>query len=143
MSDGEYAPRPVARWYLAGAIASVLFMLVGCAGYLMTVLVDPATMPVDQRAMLDAQPLWMIAAYAIAVWVGLAGAVMLALRRKLAVRCCWCRWLRVWSLSCRWQSSRGERAGLTNDIAAAVIVLAITWTIFWFARHSQLRGWLR
>ena len=31
----------------------------------------------------------------------------------------------------------------TNDIAVAVVVLAITWTIFWFARHSRQRGWLR
>ena len=31
----------------------------------------------------------------------------------------------------------------TNDIAFAVAILAITWTIFWFARHSRQRGWLR
>ncbi len=30
-----------------------------------------------------------------------------------------------------------------NDIAAALIVLALTWTVFWFARHSRQRGWLR
>jgi hypothetical protein len=31
----------------------------------------------------------------------------------------------------------------TGDIAGAIIVLAITWTIYWFARHSRQRGWLR
>jgi hypothetical protein len=31
----------------------------------------------------------------------------------------------------------------TNDIALGVIVAAISWTIFWFARHSNQRGWLR
>ena len=31
----------------------------------------------------------------------------------------------------------------TNDIAFALLILAITWTIFWFARHSRQRGWLR
>jgi hypothetical protein len=30
----------------------------------------------------------------------------------------------------------------TNDIAFAVAILTITWTIFWFARHSRQRGWL-
>ena len=35
--------------------------------------------------MWDATPTWMVAAYAIAVWVGLAGALLLLLRRKLAV----------------------------------------------------------
>ena len=30
----------------------------------------------------------------------------------------------------------------TNDIAFALVILAITWTVFWFARHSRQRGWL-
>ena len=31
-----------------------------------------------------------------------------------------------------------------NDLAELVIVMAaITWTVFWFARHSRQRGWLR
>ena len=35
--------------------------------------------------MWEATPPWMVAAYAIAVWVGLAGAALLLMRRKLAV----------------------------------------------------------
>jgi hypothetical protein len=31
----------------------------------------------------------------------------------------------------------------TDDIAVAVVVAVITWTIYWFARHSRQRGWLR
>ncbi len=31
----------------------------------------------------------------------------------------------------------------TDDIAVAVVVTLITWTIYWFARHSRQRGWLR
>ena len=31
----------------------------------------------------------------------------------------------------------------TNQIAAALVVVAIVWTIYWFARHSAQRGWLR
>jgi hypothetical protein len=30
-----------------------------------------------------------------------------------------------------------------NDLAVAVVIAASTWTIFWFARHSRQRGWLR
>jgi len=32
---------------------------------------------------------------------------------------------------------------MTAEIALAVIVVLITWTIFGFARHSRQRGWLR
>jgi hypothetical protein len=31
----------------------------------------------------------------------------------------------------------------TDQIAVAIVVLAIAWTIFWFARHSRQRGWLK
>jgi len=144
MTDEHYAPRPVARWYMVAAIASVLFMLVGCAGYLLTVTADPAAMPIDQRAMMEAQPTWMFAAYGIAVWVGLAGSVMLVLRRKLAQPLLLVSLIGVVFTFLPLAVVPAVRDNsTTNDIVAAVIVLAITWTIFWFARHSQQRGWLR
>ena len=40
MND-DFAPRPVAGWYLPAAIASLLFMGLGCIMYLMHVLTDP------------------------------------------------------------------------------------------------------
>ena len=30
-----------------------------------------------------------------------------------------------------------------NDLLVAIVVAALTWTIYWFARHSRQRGWLR
>jgi positive regulator of sigma E activity len=30
-----------------------------------------------------------------------------------------------------------------NDLLVALVVTALTWTIFWFARHSRQRNWLR
>ena len=30
-----------------------------------------------------------------------------------------------------------------NDLLVGIVVTALTWTIFWFARHSRQRGWLR
>jgi hypothetical protein len=144
MTDDLYSPRPVAGWYMAAAIASVLFMLVACGGYLLTVTVDPAALPIDQRAMIEAQPVWMLAAYAVAVWVGLAGAVMLLLRRKLAQPLLLVSLVAAAVTFLPYAIVPAIRDNLsTNDIAAAIIVLAITWTIFWFARHSNQRRWLR
>jgi DhnA family fructose-bisphosphate aldolase class Ia len=31
----------------------------------------------------------------------------------------------------------------TTEIAILLAALAISWTIYWFARHSRQRGWLR
>ena len=144
MQDVRYAPRPLAKWYWIAAMASVLFMALGCWGYIMTVTADPATLPLDQRNLIEAQPMWMIAVYAIAVWIGLIGAIMLLMRRKLAVP------LLLVSLICAVGTFLPYAIvpavkGLvtTNDIAVAVVVVLITGTIYSFARHSRQRGWLR
>jgi hypothetical protein len=30
-----------------------------------------------------------------------------------------------------------------NDLLVAIVVTALTWTIYWFARHSRQRHWLK
>jgi hypothetical protein len=144
MTDDRFTPRPVARWYMAAAIASLLFMLFAVWGEVMTETADPATLPLDQRVMVESRPSWMVIAYAVAVWSGLAGAILLVLKRKLAQP------LLLVSLAAAaltflpYAAVPAIRDNITtNDIAVAIVVLAITWTIFWFARHSAHRGWLR
>jgi uncharacterized membrane protein YfcA len=144
MDDDPYSPRPVARWYMVAAIASLVFMVLGCAVYVTNVTADPASLPLDQRAALEAQPSWVIAANAVAVWVGALGALLLVLRRRhaetlllvslLAVAV----WLAGLLIVPRFRETLG-----TDDIAVALVVAVITWTIYWFARHSRQRGWLK
>ena len=142
--DDAYGPRPLARWYWAGAIASLLFMAFGCMSYVMHVTLDPATLPIDQRAVMEALPVWMTAAFAIAVWVGLAGAVMLLLRRKLAEPL-----LLVSLVAATVQFSAYFLHGPLRDatspdsLAIPIVIILLVWTIYWFARHSRQRGWLR
>ncbi len=55
MSD-RFGRQPVARWYTAASVIALLFMAFGCAAFLLGVLTDPASLPLDQRAAHDAQP---------------------------------------------------------------------------------------
>ena len=142
--DDAYAPRPLARWYWLAAIASLLFMAIGCWGYLMDVMTAPEDIPLDRRAIMDARPWWQVAAYATAVWVGLAGAALLLMRRKLAEPVLLVSLIMAVLTFLPYAVVAGVRDNLTtNDIVAAIVVLAVTWTIYWFARHSRQRGWLR
>jgi hypothetical protein len=144
MTDDRFTPRPVAGWYMAGAIAALAFMLLGCALYVMRVTTDPGTLALDQRAAFDAEPLWVTSAYAIAVWVGLAGSVMLVLRRKLAQPLLLVSLVAVLAWIAGMLLVPHLRESISaNDFAVAIAVAAIVWTIFWFARHSSQRGWLR
>ena len=53
----------MARWYPAAAIASLLFMLLGCVVYAMHLPdTDPNTLPLDQRVMFEAEPRWVTVA---------------------------------------------------------------------------------
>ena len=144
MEDDPYSVRPVAGWFIIAAVASLLFMGLGCISYLMHVFANPATMPLDQRAAYEAEPAWVTGAYAIAVWIGLIGAILLVLRRKIA------EWLLLLSVIAVliWLAGLVLVAPLrenmsANDLLVAMVVAALTWTVYWFARHSRQRGWLR
>jgi hypothetical protein len=82
--------------------------------------------------------------FAVAVWVGLAGALLLLFRRKLAEPV-----LLASLLACAIQfTAYFLHAPLRevmpwDGLTIPVLILAITWTIFWFARHSRQKGWLR
>ena len=142
--DDEFKPRALAGWYMPAAVASLLFMAFGCVMYLMHVLADPAAMPLDQRAAYEAEPMWVTAAYAIAVWIGLAGTVMLVMRKKLAEPLVMVSLIAVLIWLAGLLLVTGLRENMSaNDLLVAIVVTALTWTIFWFARHSRQRGWLR
>src|SRR4051812_22138814 len=142
--DDRFTPRPVARWFTLAALGSLLFMLLGCAVYGMHIYTDPATLPLDQRAMFEAEPAWVTSLLGVAAILGTVGAILLLLRRRPAVP------LLLVSLivAVAWgvglvAAPRLRDLLSTNDIAAVIIALALSWTIYWFARHSRQRGWLR
>ncbi|MCL6728961.1 hypothetical protein [Sphingomonas hankyongi] len=141
--DNEYAPRPLAGWFMPAAIASLLFMGLGCISYLMHVLADPAAMPLDQRAAFEAEPIWVTGAYAVAVWVGLAGTILLVMKKKLSVPALLVSLVAVliWLAGLILVTPLRENMS-ANDLLVAIVVTALTWTVFWFARHSGQRGWL-
>jgi len=142
--DEEIAPRPLAGWYMPAAVASLLFMALGCIMYLMHLFADPAAMPLDQRAAYEAEPIWVTAAFAIAVWVAAAGALMLVMRKKYAEMLLMVSLVAVLVWLAGLLLVTGLRENMSaNDLLVAIVVTAITWTIYWFARHSRMRGWLR
>ena len=142
--DERFNPRPVAGWLIIAAVGSLLFMGLGCIISLMHVFTDPATLPLDQRAAYEAEPAWVTGANAVAVWVGLIGAILVVMRRKAG------EWLLlislvavlVWLAGLILVTPLRENMS-ANDLLVAIVVTVLTWTVYWFARHSRQRGWLR
>ncbi len=78
-------PRP--KWFMPVAVVALLWNLMGCAAYLMDVMLTPeavAAMPPAQQALYAARPVWAVAAYAFAVWGGALGCVGLLVRKRWA-----------------------------------------------------------
>lgn len=142
--EERFGPRPVASWFMVAAVAALLFMALGCVSYVMHVFADPSTMPLDQRAAYAAEPAWVTGAYAVAVWVGLAGVILLVLRRRLAEPALLLSLVATLVWLAGLVLVRDLRENMSaNDLLVAIVVTALTWTIYWFARHSRMRGWLR
>ena len=142
--DQINSDRPAPRWFTFAASAALAWEMIGCAMYLMQVSVDPAELPLDQRAMWDAAPTWMVAAYAVAVWVGLVGAIFLLMRRRLAPIL-----LAISLIAVIVQFSAlllvPELRNLTNsdDLLLPFVILVFGYGIWHFARTAQRAGWLR
>ena len=143
MNEG-FKQRPVAGWYTPAALASLLFMTLGCAALVIHVLTDPATLPLDERALLEAEPAWLVSASAFGFVAGALGALLLVLRRKEGERALLVSLIGMLAWLGGMFATPSFRDLLTTDqIAIFIGVAALTWTIFWFARHSRQRGWLR
>ena len=143
MNDGE-ATRPIARWYMLGAIAALLFMLLGCLVFWFDASADPSTLPLDQRAAVTVRPFWLVMMNGIAVIAGAIGALLLVMKRRAAESFLLLSMIAVsvW-LAGLLLVAPVRDALSSNDLAVAVMVTIITWTIYGFARHSRQRGWLR
>jgi hypothetical protein len=140
----EFGPRPVAAWYMAGAVASLLLMGLLCLLFALHLTADPAAMPLDQRAAYEATPAWVVGAFGLGALAGLAGGVLLLMKRRQA------EWAMLAALIgvLAWLGGSLvvgplREAMSANDLLVIIAVAAVTWTIFWVARHSRLRGWLR
>jgi hypothetical protein len=136
--------RKVPGWYWAAAIASVLFMAIGCAGFIMDVMTDPNTLDRAQRTLFFARPVWMKLAYMLAVWSGLLGALILLIRFRLAEIVLLISLVATIFTFLPYAVVPAVRAAVSrNDVIAAVVVIALVALIYVFARSSRRKGWLR
>ena len=136
--------RPAPRWFIIAAIGAVLFELIVCTTYLMQVSVDPADLPLDQRALWDAAPGWMVAAYAVAVWVGVIGAVLLVMRRRLAEKFLLVSFLAVIvQFSALLVVPQLRNLTTSDALFLPAMILVVSTVLYQFARTARRSGWLR
>jgi len=74
-----------AKWFLPVAGVALVWNLLGVVAYLGQMSADLSALPDAQRAFYESMPAWATAAFAIAVFGGVAGSVGLLLRKSWAL----------------------------------------------------------
>lgn len=144
MDDRMTGTAAVPAWFWIASALALLFDATGCFMYLAQVGADRAALPLDQRAMWDATPAWMVAAYAVAVWVGLAGAALLLMRRRLAVPVLLVSLVAVAvQFSGLFLVPQLRQTVPDTALAGPIAVLVGCYLILQLARLAARRGWLR
>ena len=134
-------------WYWAVALAALLFELAGCFFYLVEVKMSAAeiaALPLDQAAMLAARPGWYYAAFGIAVWIGLLGAVLLLLRRQWAV---WALLISLVAAVIQFSSvfivPEMREITPSDALFVPIVIIVIAYAFWQFSRLAGRRSWLR
>ena len=136
-------PASPPAWYWVLAFAALLFEAAGAWLFANSLTLDPATLPLDQRAVFDATPQWMTIAWAVAIGAGLLGAIGLLLRRRFAEPL-----LLVSLLAVVVQFSGiilvKQLRELTPEshLLVPIVILGIAYGFWQTAKLARRRGWL-
>ena len=125
------AMRPaVPAWFWVVAVLALLWEGMGCYEYLTSI-----------TAADDAMPVWVSAAFAVAVWVGVSGAILMLMRQRLARMAFAVSLLAVLvqfgGLMLLAHGTPSSGLGMAAVIVAAAVIL------LWFSDYSTKQGWLR
>lgn len=143
----EAAPAEAATapaWYWLVAVACLLFESAGAYLFANSLTLDPATLPLDQRAIFEATPQWMTIAWAIAIGAGLLGAIGLLLRRRFAEPL-----LLISLIAVAVQFSglflvRQLRELTPEDhLVVPIVILLLAYGFWQTAKLARGKGWLR
>lgn len=144
MNTHVAVPRPRSFWIIA--VLALLWNLIGIAMFYMQIAMTPeqlAAMPAEQRAVYDATPSWLNAAFAVAVFGGALGALGLLLGKRWAVPMfllsllgLLVQMLGAYAVTPAW-SAYGA-AGL----AMPILLVAIAVFLWLYSRKAAARGWI-
>lgn len=141
------AGRTPAHLWIVGILA-LLWNAFGCVDYVMTETGNAAYLanfPADQIAYFESLPGWLVAFWALGVWGGLAGAVLLLMRSRYSV------WAFAASLlgavvTFAYQMFVTQMPASMGEGAMAIIpwvIVAIAAFLLWYSWSMEKKGVLR
>lgn len=130
-------------WYWPAAVAALLFEGAGAYLFANSLMLDPASLPLDQRAIFDATPQWMTIAWGLAIGAGVLGAIGMLLRRRFAEPLLLVSLLAVVVQFSGLFLVRQLRELTPEDhLIVPVVILLLAYAVWQLSKLARRRGWL-
>ena len=134
-------------WFWIVSALALIWNLMGVVAYISQVTMSPEALqalPENQRALYKSMPSWVTIAFAIAVWGGTLGCILLLLRRKLStpVLILSLAGILVQMYHSFFVSNSFEVFGPGGLVMPIMIVVVAVWLI-WLSRKAISTGWLK
>lgn len=135
-----------ATWFWVVSVVALVWNAMGVVAYLGTVMMTPEAreaMTEPQRALLDATPAWATGAFALAVWGGALGSLLLVLRKKLATTVLIVSFAGILvQMFHAFALSNSIEVYGPGGMIMPIMVLAFGAFLIWFSRKAAANGWL-
>jgi len=131
-------------FWLIGAIA-LLWNVMGCINYLMQMNPDTvASMPETHRAIIDSRPAWATAGFAIGVFGGALGSLMLLMKKSSAfyVFIASLLGIVVTMLHTLRIPDFGSRFSAFELVLMIISPLVVAVFLLWYIKYSGKKGWI-
>jgi hypothetical protein len=140
------ANTPAIWFWIISAIA-LLWNLMGVMAYIAQVTMSTETLqalPENERALYESAPAWATAAFAIAVWGGTLGSILLLMRRKWATAVLIVSFIGivVQMIHSFFISNSFEVYG-PGGLVMPVMILVFGAGLIWLSRKATANGWLK
>ena len=130
-------------FWLTGALCLV-WNLLGVMAYMQEVNPDSlAAMPEDYRTMVEMRPAWATGAFAIAVWGGALGCVLLLLRKSIAFYVLVASLLGVLvQMTYGLVVAESRMSFGPSEIAMAIMIPAVALLLVWYSKYATSKKWI-
>jgi hypothetical protein len=134
-------------WFWIVAVLALLWNLFGLAMFYMQYTASPeqlAQLPEAQRNLQEALPGWVWVVNGIATIAGTLGALLLLVRKRLALPVFWVSLIAVLVLFgyCLFPGRMLEVMGAAQALPMPIVVTVVAALLVWFARKAIARGWI-
>ena len=136
-----------ATWFWVISLIALVWNLMGVMAYIMQVTMTPediSMLPENERALYESLPMWATGAFAIAVWGGALGCLLLLLRKTWATSV-----LTVSFIGILVQMYHSFFVSNSIDVygpggmVMPIMVVLIGIFLIWFSRAATIKGWLK